>query len=240
MNPDALDAMLRAEDDHPWYRARLQIVHQWSAEFPERYIGLDIGCGSGAAAQYLHGYRGAQVFGIDVSQVAVDAAISRGVSARVGDACLLDFPDNSLDFVMALDVIEHIQNDSHALTEIVRVLKPSGTCLFTVPAHAFLWSRHDDLNHHFRRYSKIQMSDLVIGAGLKINNLRWWNSTLFLYFLLTRLVQKYRKVSVGDLGEFRLPPRSLTKLLYRILKFEASSNTMGKLIGVSLIVTATK
>ena len=63
-------------------------------------------------------------------------------------------PDDRFDFAVCLDVLEHIDDELHALRELHRVVRPGGTLLVTVPAYQSLWSEHDVINHHKRRYTR--------------------------------------------------------------------------------------
>src|SRR4029079_14886838 len=56
------------------------------------------------------------------------------------------------DLILLLDVLEHIADDVAALAAARRALRPGGHLLVTVPALPWLWSRHDEANHHHRRY----------------------------------------------------------------------------------------
>src|SRR3546814_15318471 len=78
-----------------------------------------------------------------------------------------------------LDVVEHIDNDVAALRGMAECLAPGGKILIAVPAHQWMWSAHDVVNHHHRRYSKASLAKAIADAGLTHNGLRWFNSLLF-------------------------------------------------------------
>jgi SAM-dependent methyltransferase len=96
------------------------------------------------------------------------------------------------DAVMASDVLEHIEADHRAMSEIARVLKPGGVVIVTVPAHQWLFSRHDAALHHWRRYSKARLRRLVQAGGFRVRRLSYWNAILFPGICLHRLVEKFR------------------------------------------------
>ena len=235
MEIKTLQEMIRAENTHPWYRSRLTLVENWGNQIGSGETGVDIGCGSGAAAQLLQEVYGLTVAGFDISEFAVEASRQRGVKTIQADVTKLDLPSNSQDFAISLDVIEHIEDRNALLKEIFRILKPSGKCLITVPAHKWLWSNHDVLNHHFRRYSKSELILDLKYAGFEIRNLRWWNSIFLPYILLTRFLRKNSESS-----EFEAPPKLLQPIVWTILNFEAKSKLVGKLIGVSLVAEIEK
>ena len=241
MNPDTLRSMLLAEDTHPWYRARLSLVANWvnSLESDELVSSVfaDVGCGSGAAGMTLKRLSGAQVIGIDVSEAARVAANARGLKTLFGSATVLPFKNEELDGILALEVVEHVEIDRDALREFNRVIKKNGRLFITVPAHQFLWSNHDILNHHFRRYSKNSLIGLVQSAGFEVLECRYWNSLLFPIFVLTR---KFRKKSDTTSSEFDSPPKFLANFLEKLLKIESKHPYIGKLVGVSLVLSAKK
>src|SRR3546814_448423 len=64
-----------------------------------------------------------------------------------------------------LDVVEHIDNDVAALRGMAECLAPGGKILIAVPAHQWMWSAHDVVNHHHRRYSKASLAKAIADAG---------------------------------------------------------------------------
>ena len=113
--------------------------------------------------------------------------------------------DDRYDLVAALDVIEHIPDDKAALEGIARVLKPGGKLLATVPAHQWMWSAHDVVNHHQRRYSKAAFRKLIDQSPLKLESIGYFNSLLFPVALAERLASKV----TGQRGcEPRTPARA--------------------------------
>jgi ubiquinone/menaquinone biosynthesis C-methylase UbiE len=241
MNPDTLKSMLLAEDAHPWYRARLSLVANWSNSFhSDEVVGgifADVGCGSGAAGITLKKLSGAQVIGIDISEIAREAANSRGLKTLSGTATELPFKKDELDGILALEVVEHVANDKEAMREFHRVIKQNGRLFITVPAHHFLWSNHDVLNHHFRRYSKQSLIELVKSEGFEVLECRYWNSLLFPLFLFIRKFPKKSKITSS---EFDLPPKFLAKFLENLLIMETKYTYIGKLLGVSLVLSGRK
>lgn len=99
---------------------------------------LDVGCGDGTVAEYLHKKLGLQVSGMDISEVAVEKARKRGVKAFVGSSeDRFPFNDNSFDAVFWGDNIEHLFDPMFAAKEIKRVLKPNGRLVLSCPNMAY-------------------------------------------------------------------------------------------------------
>jgi hypothetical protein len=72
-----------------------------------------------------------------------------------------------------------VEEDRESLVSIARRLKPGGRILLTVPAHPWMWSAHDEVNHHKRRYTRKTLSAVIEAAGLRTEMMSWFNSLLF-------------------------------------------------------------
>jgi SAM-dependent methyltransferase len=114
----------------------------------------------------------------------------------VGDARYLPLPPCEYDLALALDVLEHIEEDAQAAAEITRVLKPGGTVLVSVPCDMALWSAHDVALGRARRYTRQALAELVEGAGLVLE--RVWTRGLLLRPFLRRL--RHRTARREDLA----------------------------------------
>jgi len=120
-------------------------------------------------------------------------------------------------------VIEHIDEDAAAVAAIAGKLKPGGKFLMTVPAHAWMWSAHDTVNHHKRRYSKRGLRRLIEGSPLRLDKIGYFNSLLFPAAIAERFASKLRGKDTGDLA---LPPRPLNSALERV--FAAERHLVGR------------
>ncbi len=169
------------EENNWWFVSRRFIIRRLLAKrLPpaEHRRILDAGCGTGINLAMLREF--GDVDGIDSSAKAV-AYCGEREEKSVRQADLLELPlENDLyDLVTALDVLEHIQDDAGALAEIVRVCRPGGRILLTVPAFPGLWGDHDVVNQHVRRYSPSRFYTLVEESGLTIEHRSGMNLFLF-------------------------------------------------------------
>jgi SAM-dependent methyltransferase len=185
------------EDVHWWFRGRRRILlGLLDRELPDAPDGrrrriLDVGCGTGTMVGHLGRYGDAG--GVEASPEAVAFCHERGVPGVVqATGETLPFADASFDLVTALDVIEHIEDDGQALREMRRVLEPGGRALITVPAFPFLWSPHDDVNHHFRRYVRPELEARMREAGLRPLRTSYFNSILFPVVAAVRVLKLNR------------------------------------------------
>ncbi|HEY6048857.1 MAG TPA: SAM-dependent methyltransferase, partial [Sphingomicrobium sp.] len=127
-------------------------------------------------------------------------------------------------------------DDAAALASIAGKLKPGGKFVMTVPAHQWMWSAHDTVNHHKRRYSKASLKRLVDGSPLQLDKLGYFNSLLFPLAVAERLSSKLRGKDSADL---KLPAAPLNAMLERV--FAAEAHLLGRLPlppGLSLFAVA--
>ncbi|MBW3635582.1 MAG: class I SAM-dependent methyltransferase [Armatimonadetes bacterium] len=180
MNPEEYGRMHDLETTYWWFVGRRLLfarllkdvlAHRDSVRL------IDLGCGTGANLPMLReavGPRGA-VFGLDFSPLALQFARGEIDGSNLylsqGDAMRLPLRDEATDCVTMLDVLEHLPDDNRALCEVMRILKPGGVLLLSVPAYQHLWSAHDEALHHFRRYERAQLGRVLRDAGFKIEKL---------------------------------------------------------------------
>ncbi|MEK7227749.1 MAG: class I SAM-dependent methyltransferase, partial [Patescibacteria group bacterium] len=150
---------------------------------------LDVGCGTCEGASIVSNMGG--ITGIDMSDEALSIAKNKGyVSLCKGSGERLPFAEKIFDSLIMLDVLEHIDDDRATLNECFRVLKPSGTIFITVPAHQWLWSGHDEVLGHKRRYQKSKLLEKTKQAGFEIIFCSYYFSFTFPAVILFRLIEK--------------------------------------------------
>ena len=151
---------------------------------------LDVGAGFGRHV-FECARRGADVVALDYAEDEVmetratlgamvdgdEIKIERFLGVLRGDATRLPFADGSFDVVITSEVLEHIQDDVGAISEMVRVLKPGGTFAATVPSwfpEKINWMLSDEYHApkseggHVRIYSKTELSAKLHAAGLRL------------------------------------------------------------------------
>jgi SAM-dependent methyltransferase len=145
-------------------------------------------------------------------------------------------PEHHYDLIGAFDVIEHIDDDRAAIGSIATRLKPGGRFVMTVPAHQWMWSAHDVVNHHKRRYSKRRLEELIDRSPLRLETIGYFNSLLFPVAVAERLSSKIRGKDQADLS---VPSRPINAALERV--FAAERHLIGRLPlppGLSLFAVA--
>jgi len=239
MDERELKTLLAADEHHWWYRGRRLIIRAELDRVPLRAGArvLDAGCGSGRTLQDLCVF--GQVSGIELSPLAAGRARDRGLGeVRVGRVEELPWEDGSFDLITCLDVLEHTPDDQVALRELRRVSAPGGWLLLTVPAYPVLWSTHDVVNHHYRRYTRRTLRDAATGSGWHMARLTSFNSLLLPAAAAVRISQRYRSRDAEDhVSELRVGPRWLNGALEQPLRIEAALLSRGRTLhaGLSLL-----
>lgn len=244
MQSDEYANLFEHEDRYWWFVSRRELAlrllrHHVSAFEPGRL--LDLGCGTGAALFGLkESSTEATVFGADFSPSALAFSQSRGLDNLVlADGQVLPFQSNVFRGMIALDIFEHIPDDSAAFAEAFRVLEPGGTVVLSVPAYMSLWGPHDVALMHFRRYRASQVRARLREAGFEVRHVSYSIFFLFPVVLAIRLRDKLRK----DEPRVRLPQVSskLNDWLIKLQRTEAALIEKFALPwGSSVIAVATK
>jgi SAM-dependent methyltransferase len=176
-----LHVIAALENSHFWFvPRRRRLLDVVSRHLPDGSRVLDVGCGTGGFCEALRA-RGHEVFGADphATELGLDPArYMRGTSDS------LPFPDAHFDAICAFDVLEHV-DDTTALAECRRVLRPGGHLFVSVPAYASLWSQRDVAAGHRRRYDRAMLRRLLATGGFRLVEMSgyqffllplvWWN-----------------------------------------------------------------
>lgn len=184
------------EWSHWWFAGRRMIL----ADILRRWLGdakdlrmLDIGCGAGTMVEVLRAY--GTVAGMDTADKAVAYCRDRfpELEFSVGRVPEAVPRDASLDLITAFDVIEHIPEEAPAVAGLYDSIVPGGLFICTVPAYQWMWSPHDELNHHCRRYTRPQLKASLAGAGFEVEWSSYFNTLLFPPAAAVRLGRKALK-----------------------------------------------
>lgn len=248
MNPAEYANLDAVEQEHWYYSGKRALVRYWLERTgPVKPEQLLLDCGAGTGRFALEMQARCRVLVLDDHEEALRLLRSRFRAEQVlslsGDAVPL--PAASLDFVTALDVLEHVRADGAVVAGFHRLLKPGGVAVVTVPASMALWSDWDEALHHFRRYDRRQLRALFPPAEWDIVHVNYTN---VLAYPAVWLIRKWRRLrsstatvrpTTTSRAEDRLPPGWLNRLL------RASFVTLGRMrlpfpFGVSLLLVARK
>lgn len=195
MEEDYYRHMADIQARHWWYEGRRRILESMirRLNLPAASSILEVGCGTGANLQMLKKF--GSVTGVEPN------AWGRAHSAEISGCDIRDglLPggisfSGPYDLVCAFDVIEHVDQDLESLRTLHRLTSPGGHAVLTVPAWRFLWSQHDVINHHKRRYSLDEFRSLLKQTGFSVEFMSYYNFWLFPAVALVRIVKKALKI----------------------------------------------
>lgn len=233
--------MSEQDSEHWWFVARRQILADQIAALN---IGsgarvLEAGCGPGGNLEMLSRFGDLAAFELD-AEARVLASERSGIDVIAG--ALPDeiaYPAETFDLVAAFDVVEHIERDQESVRSMAELLRPGGRLMISVPAYQWLWSKHDERHHHWRRYTRQEIEALIISAGLRIEKSSHFNTLLFPMILLVRLYKNL--LGITDRPDDRTPGPFMNGLLRRIFAAERFWLRHGSFpMGVSILCIATK
>lgn len=204
---------------HWWFVGRKAVVLSVAREvFGRGGLRLaEIGCGTGSLLDALSEF--GEVIGVEASADFLRVARRHGrpvLSGALPDA--IPLPSGSLDGILLLDVLEHIDDDHEALRAVRGLLRPGGSLLLTVPAYQALWSSHDVVLGHRRRYAAAELRHILGSVGFRVTRLTYFNTLLAAPVAIVRLLGRRRHSRRHDLIS---PPRRLNSLLGQLFAFEA-------------------
>jgi len=196
----------KIQKTHWWFVARQIILEDILKQRMGGKHGLliaDVGCGTGALLPMLSQF--GEAWGIDDSPTAVELCHRENFSnvyLNIDPA----WQEAQFDLMTFLDVIEHVDDDVGFLQKYVGQLNPGGLVMITVPALMLLWSDHDVLNHHHRRYASRRLRDVVLKAGLIPERITYFNSFLFPIIASVRLAMRLKNSLQRFLSDNRRSP----------------------------------
>jgi SAM-dependent methyltransferase len=238
------------ERDHWYYSGKREFVRDWIQRVhppsPEKIL-LDCGAGTGRFAKEMEGF--CRVLVLDDHAEALELLRTRFRAEQIlglegGEVPL---PAGSVDYVTALDVLEHVPDDAAVVRGFHRLLKPGGVAVVTVPASMALWSDWDVSLHHFRRYHRRQLAALFPGAQWEIVYVNYTNVLVYPAVLLVRkwraltaprgAMKNAAAATAGKRSEDKMPPAWLNRILRGIFVGMARWR-MPMPFGVSLVLVA--
>jgi len=201
---------------HWWWRAReaflLERLRAASGGGVDRRI-LDVGCGDALFFDELAAF--GTVRGVEPD---TDVLSDGPWRAAIHPGTLETFsPEGPFDWILMLDVLEHIETPGAALARARELASDRASLFLTVPAFKSLWTRHDDLNHHFIRYDRTSLATELSGTGWKMAESEYFFHWLAPLKLLVRLKERLVK---GTPRIERVPPRPLNDLALGVSTLE--------------------
>lgn len=244
MNSTEYANLDRVEAEHWYYAGKREMVRGWLRRVREMKptdVLLDCGAGTGRFAKEME--RHCHVLVLDDHEESLRILRTRFAPDQIlslaGDQVPL--PDGSIEFVTALDVLEHVPDDAAVVRGFHRLLKPGGVAVVTVPASMALWSDWDVALHHFRRYHRAQLAGLFPADQWELIYLNYTNVAVYPLVWLVRKARALRLrlglAGTGERSEDALPARWLNTLL-RLQFVRQARSRLPFPFGVSLVLVA--
>ncbi|NDC37264.1 MAG: class I SAM-dependent methyltransferase [Proteobacteria bacterium] len=203
---------------HWWWRARESILLKelgaLCAQMVSRPSILDIGCGNGLLFGQLAKYGRPE--GIEVDESLVSQ------SPKLGPIYTTPFEEweapHSYDLILMLDVLEHVEDDLEFLRKARSILANNGRLLITVPAGPELFTSHDRINHHLRRYRRAQLLSVLEKSGFTVERVRY----IFVWTAVVKLLIRGMEYLTGrDIAGDAVPTPFINSLLTRLTILES-------------------
>lgn len=245
MDPAEYANLDAVEPVHWYYSGKRALVRWWLERAgPPRKDQQLLDCGAGTGRFALEMQDRCSVLVLDDHEEALRLLRARfrpeQVLSLAGDQVPL--PDGSVDYITALDVLEHVPDDAAVVRGFHRLLKPGGVAVITVPAGMALWSDWDVALHHFRRYSRPQLRALFPDRDWELLHVNYTNVLVYPAVWIVRRWRGFttprgKQERVLNRSEDRVPPAALNSLL-RALFVGLGRVRVPFPFGVSLLLVA--
>ena len=195
-DPELFEPMAGVEERSFWFQARNRlIVSTLARHFGDARSFLEIGCGSGVVlAAVKEAMPSLRVVGVELYAEGLEIARRRLPDAELVELDARNLPyRDEFDVVGAFDVLEHVDEDERVLAQMVQAVRPRGGVLVLVPQHRWLWSEHDEIVEHRRRYGRRELVRKADGAGIEIVQVTSFVTSLLPAMAVSRLVDRIRK-----------------------------------------------
>jgi len=209
------------ERSHWWIRTRFQYIDLATSFIRKKEINLlEYGCGTGQNLWYARlqsklKNKFKNSIGID-PELPHDFTPSWGAEDHHFSSDLNIELKKTPQLILAMDVLEHIEDDREALKGWVQKIDPDGVILITVPAFQSLWSYHDEFLGHYRRYTTKQLEKVANEVGLKPLYLKYSFSYLYFPVLIIRKLLTDKK----NTSDLKLPNIIINKIMTWLGKVE--------------------
>lgn len=242
MNPEAYVEMAATEDRHWWFAGRRAILRRVLGDLveergqtgPQRI--LEVGSGTGGNLEMLASFGQVSAMEMDANARQLAQAKTGGRFEIRAGSCpdAIPFQGQQFDLICLFDVLEHIERDAQTLQCLRTLLAGDGRLVLTVPAYRWLWSGHDEMLHHVRRYSRSSLKEVISAAGFTEIRISFFNTLLFPLAVIVRLFAAITRSTAA--GGARVPWAPINWILKVVFSLEATLATRFKLpFGVSLL-----
>lgn len=231
------------ETNHWWFQSRRKYLIELLKKVPKNSKILDIGCSSGIFLKDLEksGFDINNLYGVDISKEAIANCRTNGIpNAFVMDGQNITL-NEQFDIIVASDCLEHLKDDTAAIKNWKSLLKENGKMFVFVPAFMFLWSYHDRVNMHYRRYTRNQLASIINIENLEIKQSGYWNFSLLIPVYIFRKLSTVFLENKSAKSDITIGNLFVNQILFQLLLLE---NKLSKFVkypfGISTFCIAEK
>ena len=206
-NSTSYDIENKVESFHWWFIGRRKLLKSIlsSISVPTNRLAIDIGCGAGSNLKALVS-SGLNPVGLDQSTYVLSLIRAKaGFPLLAGDLNRLPVKTNSVGLIIAMDILEHLENDENGIGELYRALTKGGVLILTVPAFKFLSGIQDVVTGHKRRYSRGEITNKLRGKGFDILRSSYFNFFLFFPILIARQIIHFLGLKIESENKINFP-----------------------------------
>jgi len=223
----AFKSLFEMEQKHFWHVGRKELILdaiKTNITSLASIRMLEIGCGNGNVLDHLSQNK-IKIEGCDLFLEGLRFCRRRSGSVPLYQINVLALPfKEEYEIIGLFDVLEHIACDDKALSEIHNALKPGGYLVLTVPAFQSLWSCHDGISHHARRYNKKELVAKLNDNGFSVRKVTYFMFFLFPLLASARIFSKIfkseneKQISLDNSLEYKTIPiiNDILLALFRI------------------------
>lgn len=228
---DLVEVRADNSNRHPWELSRARCSLKLLQRFNNGETIADVGAGDIYFASLVAEQTNKDVYAVDIEYTATEK------DGRVMKYTSTDqLEDNSLDVILLMDVIEHIEDVDAFMESILPKLKSGGYLFVTVPAHQFLFSVHDVFLKHFRRYNTKMLRDTMNKHGIKIEESYYFYTSLFFARSIAMIKEKLETNPTDEgVGNWKFgEDHFITKLITTVLNIDFDINRLFSKVGIKL------
>jgi len=193
---------------------------------------LEVGCGVGSFTKVITENANCNsLYSIDISESAINFVKNQNLKRAVKFECIdLLNVSGAYDFILCMNVMEHVQDHNAFFSKLISLLKPGGNLFLLVPSHQFLYSDFDRAAGHFKRYAKADLESLPIGNSKMLERYYFNPIGALGYWFVYKIMKKNPQEKPGEIDVFDKYVVPISKLLF----------PKGAPVGISLIAVFQK
>lgn len=190
---EGLNAIIKGEGYHFWFLTRREyLVEKIKNNLKNTDIFVELGAGSGSIAEKAKDICNDTAV-IDIQEAGLICAKNKGIKKAYQMNINKNVFYNHFDAVGLFDVLEHMQDDNLVLYNISNMLKSKGKLFITVPAFSFLWNKRDEIENHQRRYSMLDLTNILTANGFRVIESRYFFFSIFPLLVLRSIIWRFSK-----------------------------------------------